>query len=202
MESICGSKYFNYKGSFSVVLMALVDHLHRFTVIDVGSYGRNSEGGIFSNSVMGKAQQKKLCAPDDKPLPGSSELGPMPHIIVGDEAFPLKPYLMRPYPGKKVPDAERIFNYRLSRARRLVENAFGILAARLRVYNRRIQLHPENIDKMIKATCVLQVHNFLQKTSSNPDQCDKILQHTGSSSDNRSFFKLACARKPCFKRSH
>lgn len=49
-----------------------------------------------------------------------------PYVFVGDEAFPLKPYLLRPYPGRAVDSQQkRIYNYRLSRARRVVENAFG-----------------------------------------------------------------------------
>ena len=93
-----GSQYFNYKGSFSVVLMALVDHLYRFIAIDVGSYGRNSDGGIFSHSILGRAlQERKLSVPDDKPIPGLP--GAMPHVIVGDEAFPLKTY----FPLKTLP---------------------------------------------------------------------------------------------------
>ena len=51
-------------------------------------------------------------------------------MIVADEGLPLKRYLLRPYGGKYLPDEKRIFNYRLSRARRVSENAFGILIQR------------------------------------------------------------------------
>jgi hypothetical protein len=89
----------------------------------------------------------------------------MPHVIIGDEAFPLKTYLMRPYPGSQEADLIKSnFNKRLSRARKVVENAFAILAQKFPLYNRRIQLKPENAEKVILTTCIL--HNFI-KTGGN-----------------------------------
>ena len=85
----------------------------------------------------------------------------MPPVFVGDEAFPLWKNLMRPYPGKNLSYKQRVFNYRLSRARRIVENAFGILASRFRVFRRPLLLQPQNADAVIKGAVVL--HNFLRK---------------------------------------
>ena len=88
----------------------------------------------------------------------------MPHVIVADEAFPLCPNIMRPYPrgrnASKMPRPRRVFNYRLSRACRIVECTFGILAQRFQIYNRRMQYNVETVIKIVKATCVL--HNFLR----------------------------------------
>ncbi|CAM4425513.1 unnamed protein product [Leuciscus chuanchicus] len=177
-----GSLYFNYKGTFSVVLLALVDADYRFLVVDVGSYGSNSDGGIFANSVLGKAlRDGTLNVPPQSELPGAPELGKVNHIIVADEAFPLKPYLLRPYPGRRLPTEKRIFNYCLSRARRISENVFGILSQRFRVFQRTLQVQPSVVDKVVKAACVLC--NYLRPNGNDQNHateddhdCEQTLQ--------------------------
>jgi len=124
------------------------------------SYGRNSDGGIFAHSKLGKHLETHLGIPVDKHILGTSCLAL--HVIVGDEAFPLKTYLMRPYPGSqsKGDNETSIFNYRPSRARKMVENAFGILSQKFKIYRRILQSLPENTDNIIFATCIL--HNYLR----------------------------------------
>ena len=95
-------------------------------------------------------------------LPNFSSRGIMPFVIVGNEAFPGWPDLLRPYPGMKgacLPWDQRLFNYRLSRARRCSENAFGILAQHFHLFQRRLNLHPDTAQVVIQAACIL--HNFL-----------------------------------------
>ncbi|XP_057368169.1 uncharacterized protein LOC130689160 [Daphnia carinata] len=58
-----------------------------------------------------------------------------------------------------MPRDERIFNYRLSRARRVIENAFGILAGRWRLFRKPIIAKTENIEHYTRACIVL--HNYL-----------------------------------------
>lgn len=154
-----GSMYYNYKQFFSIVLFALVDADYRFIYVDVGCNGRISDGGVFANSSIFKAlEDKSLDIPFGKPLPRRED--PLPYFIVGDEAFPLKTYLMKPYPSRQLDLSKRIFNYRLSRARRVVENIFGILASRLRVFKSTIDMEPERAQKIVLACCAL--HNYLR----------------------------------------
>uniref|UniRef100_A0A8D0D400 Zgc:194221 n=1 Tax=Sander lucioperca TaxID=283035 RepID=A0A8D0D400_SANLU len=106
-------------------------------------------------------QEGTLGVPPDAIIPGAEDLGPFPHTFVGDEAFPLRRHLMRPYPGRNLCRRRRMFNYCMSQARMVVEQAFGELAARFRIYHRVMWQHPHNVEVCVKATCVL--HNLLRR---------------------------------------
>jgi hypothetical protein len=124
-----GSMYHNYKSFHSIVMMAVVDGDYKFLNVDVGANGAGSDGGVFANTELKACfDDGSLGLPPPCPLPGGQE--PVGYFLVGDEAFPLRPWLMKPVPSRNLTHDQRIYNYRLSRARRVVENAFGILAAR------------------------------------------------------------------------
>ena len=155
-----GSHFFNYKRFYSMVLLAVVDSEYRFMYIDVGAIGSESDAGIFGQTRLRELVEKKLAhIPEPKPLPGT-ENTLCDYFFVGDDAFPLRHYLMKPFPSRALSHKERLFNYRLSRARRTVENAFGILANRFRVFHSSICLQPQNVETVIIAGCVL--HNMLR----------------------------------------
>lgn len=116
------------------------------------------DSGVFQNSNFGGAIMKEtLNIPKEGMLPGTDIM--LPCFFVADEAFPLRKNIMRPYPQKQAQGAERVFNYRLARARRLIENSFGILASRWRILRRPIIAHPKTVDAIVKASVVL--HNFV-----------------------------------------
>ncbi|KAK0131210.1 Protein ALP1-like [Merluccius polli] len=139
-----GSLYYNYKGTFSLVLLAVVDANYLFRIVDVGGYGRTSDSGSLRNSAFGGGLWGgTLDLPPDCVVSGAEQRGPLPHVFVGDEAFPLMTNLLRPFPGCNHPPEKRVFNYRLSRAWLVVECAFGILASRWRMYRRVIATSPQ-----------------------------------------------------------
>ena len=96
------------------------------------------------------------------PLPGRDT--PSYYVIVADDAFPLKTYLLKPYNSKDFDLEKIIFDYLLSRARRVIENAFRILANRLRVFMTPIALAPEKVEIIILAAICL--HNMLREKQS------------------------------------
>ena len=122
-----GSYFFNYKGTFSIVLLALVDANYKFIYVDVGCNGRISNGGVFRNSSLSSAIDENILGLPPPRRVGSLQL---PYVIVADDAFPLKQNLIKPYSFRNLSTENRIANYRISRARRVSENAFGIMANR------------------------------------------------------------------------
>jgi hypothetical protein len=124
-----------------------------------------SDGGVFRNSSLCAAiQNNSLNLPLPEALDGHDQAVPLPYVIVADDAFPLSTNILKPYASRGLTQERRIFNYRLSRARRTVENAFGILANRFRVFMTPIALEPEKVEKVILASCAL--HNYLRNRCS------------------------------------
>lgn len=162
-EGTC-SRYFNYKGSHSIVLFAIVNADYEFICADVGTNGRVSDGGVIRNTEFYRLlQNSELCIPDSNVLPNSTKRAS--YVFVGDEAFQLQTHLMKPFSQSVLNKERRIFNYRLSRARRIVENVFGIMASRFRVISNVINLQPKQVQTIVLACCYL--HNFLRRLKKN-----------------------------------
>ena len=174
-----GSHFFNYKHTHSIVLLAVADRDYECIYADIGTNGRVSDGGVWSKCNLSKAiNNGDLCLPPPKCLPFGTE--EIPHVFVGDDAFSLKPHIIKPYPQSGLTDERRIFNYRLSRARRISENLFGIIANRWLFFRSVILLSPKSIEVMLMAT--LTIHNFLRKSPSRSIYCPAGLTDSENSS--------------------
>lgn len=114
------------------------------------------EGVIAYTQFYKKLKNGTLHLPD--PSNPKDSQRQLPPVFVDDEAFALRCDFLKPYNQKDLNHDRKIFNYRLSRARGKIENSFGILAARFRIFHTAIRLHLESIDKVVLACCVL--HNF------------------------------------------
>lgn len=156
-----GSLYYNYKKYFSIVLLAVCDAQYRFLLVDIGRSGRNSDSGIYGSSQLGLSIEDNLLSyPDGRyPIPGYDQSVKFPYVFLADEGFAMKTFMMRPYPKNCGNRSEIVFNYRLSRARRVIENSFGILATRFRIFRRPIIAGVEKITAITKASVAL--HNYL-----------------------------------------
>lgn len=160
------SEYYNYKKFFSVVLQAVSDPDYKFLVVEVGGKGRQADGGTFASSALCDClENKTFNMPPDCNLPNSNVKAP--HVLVGDEAYPLKMYLMRPYARRNLTAAKTTFNYRLSRARRCIECAFGILFAKWRILAKSIETNVKNAVTIIKCVCLL--HNIIRERDGSRD---------------------------------
>lgn len=152
------ARFRNYKKFFSIVLQAVVSADYKFLFVDVGGAGRVSDGGILRASKFYKAlTSNKFQIPPPHELPGSPHI--LPHYFIGDGAYPLMDNLMKPYRGTNLSLGQSIFNKRLSRCRVVVENAFGKLAQKFRIFYTTIDAQVVHVIKIVKCCCIL--HNLI-----------------------------------------
>lgn len=155
--------------------MAIVDANYQFLLCDFGTNGRISDGGVLQNiEFYKKLQNNNLKISPAESAEHSSRI--LPYVFVASRAssaFPLRCDMIKPFRQIDLNSHERkIYNYRVSRARRIVENTFGILASRFRIFHTQINLEPHRIESVVMACCVL--HNFLMSSSRNfyaPSEC-------------------------------
>ena len=113
-----GSVYFNYKGYYSTVLLAIFNADYRFLYVDLGAEGRASDGGIWNKCTFNQYLSHPT-NPLNIPGPDNIEAvdKEIPYFLVSDEAFRLTPHMMKPFTGGGLTRVQKIFNYRLCRCR-------------------------------------------------------------------------------------
>ena len=173
-----GSDFYNYKGFHSINLMAMCDAHYRFTYVNIGRYGRDNDASIFGNTDLFRRLENGTL---NVPLPSDIDGFQLPYVVLGDEIFALKTWFLKPYPGKNLSEQERVFNYRLSRARRTIENSFGILAARWRIFRKPIKAKLDLVGLIVKA-CVC-LHNYLLLTDTAKYASNKFVDSYSSNGE-------------------
>ena len=139
--------------------MALVDGNYCFIFVDVGAEGKWADAGIWRNCDLSKAIEKgEVNIPPPTKFVAKDEATP---FCIYDDAFPMGPHLLKPFSRRQLTHTERIFNYRLSRARRCSENAFDIMASRFRIFWGEINTSVDNATDIVLAACCL--HNMLRQ---------------------------------------
>ena len=176
-----GSEYFNYKGYFSLVLLALVDAEYKFLWVNVRSSGPSSDAQIFNRSKVKRRIEKGFLGlpPPESLEPGGPNLH---YFLLGDNALNLIPWLVKPHSRRQPTREKSIANYRISRGRRVVKTAFGILVSRFRVLLMTL------VVRDIVSPCVV-LHNMLRSNVVGADRpptpVDDIQPLQANQEDNR-----------------
>ncbi|XP_004205962.2 uncharacterized protein LOC101240376 [Hydra vulgaris] len=92
-----GSSFYNYKKTHSIVLLAVCNVKYQFSLSDIENSGRQSDGSVYANSQLGYAIENDLLdIPQACKVNGTETI--FPYVFVGDNAFGLKPQMIKPYP--------------------------------------------------------------------------------------------------------
>ena len=169
-------QYFNFKGFYSIVLMALVDAEYRFIWASVGAPGNTHDSTLLQSTDL----WRKIVEGDFIPnVAQKIEDVEIPPLILGDGAFPLRTFLMKPHGDAVLPDNKRYFNFRHSRARLVTEGAFGRLKSRFRVLYRKCECNKETV-KLYGLACVV-LHNIcIERGDLVPRKFDLTLDHASN----------------------
>ena len=158
LSHLRASDYYNRKGFYSIIMQVLVDHRGMFMDVYIGWPGKVHDARVLVNSPLySKANSGSLFQSSSRNLEGVD----VPLVILGDPAYPLLPWLVKPYvENDRTPADQKLFNYRESRARMTVEKAFGRLKGRWRCLLKRMDFSPENVATVV-ATCTV-LHNMCE----------------------------------------
>lgn len=121
--------------------------------------GSLNDAGIFQSSNLGRAlAANEIDIPERTMLPNTNIQ--CPFYFIGDGGFPLKKYSLKPYVRTRMMSVEqRIFNIRLSHARKIIECAFGVLCKRWRIFECALDFNLRTSEIIIMSAICL--HNFI-----------------------------------------
>ena len=169
-------QYFNFKGFYSIVLMALLDAEYRFIWASVGAPGNTHDSTLMQSTELWDRIVAGNVIPN---IVQQIENVDIPPLILGDGAFPLRTWIMKPHGDAVLPEDKRYFNYRHSRARLVTEGAFGRLKSRFRVLFRKCESNKETVKLYGLVSVVL--HNLcIEPGDLVPRKFDLTLDHAAN----------------------
>ena len=174
----CPSDYYNRNGFYSILMQAVVDSQGRFIDVNIGWPGKVHDARVHANSTFyNKVSSGTLLPNWTRIINGVN----VPLLILGDPAYPLKPWMMKPYPDTgHLTVAEGHFNYCQSRVRMVVENAFGCLKGRWHCLLKRMDYYDIKHPTNAVASCVV-LHDICEQLG---DVCLPDWIHRTDTSDN------------------
>ena len=129
-------------------------------MVDIGDYGRLSDGSVFSRSNIGIAMENNIInLPATRQLPGTDKL--FPYVFCRGSHISTKSYVVKPYPRVAIQMPQRIANYYISRARRIIENEFGIATTRFRLFRRVITAENRTQVDLSYFICIIGEYIFI-----------------------------------------
>ncbi|PWA23147.1 hypothetical protein CCH79_00001919 [Gambusia affinis] len=180
--------YYNRKNVYSVILQVVVDNKMKFWDINVGCPGKVSDARVLVNSSLYSRGENGTLFPRWIETLNNVDI---PIHILGDAAYPLLPWLMKPFPeGNGLTQPQVNFNYRLSQARMTIERAFGRLRGRWTCLLKRCDAHISFVSHIISACCVL--HNYCEtaneewvdeEPADNDDFVDSEIDHPANNGE-------------------
>ena len=191
--------YFNRKGYHSLLMQALVSHDYTFLDVYIGWPGSVHDARVLTNSqIFHETEAGRLFPNITKSINGKD----IPLLVVGDPAYPLLPWLMKPYSDTgQLTDKQRRFNYRLSRARIVVECAFGRLKGRWRSLLKRNDMNIHFLPTYVAACCILhnicEIHNdsFNDEWMVHQQEINMSNSSATTASSNSATTSAACIRE-------
>ena len=153
------AEYVNRKGYHSILMQAVVDCDYLFRNVVIGWPGSVHDARVFSNSgIFMKGNDQKLFPNDLTREINGEEVSP---LILADPAYPFLPWLLKGYPrNNEAPRHQKVFNYRLNRARMTVENTFGRWKGRFARFSKQVDMEVSTLVSVTHTSCIL--HNLCE----------------------------------------
>ncbi|XP_028400782.1 protein ALP1-like [Dendronephthya gigantea] len=188
-------EYQNFKNFYSVVLMAFVDARYRFIWASCGFPGNSHDAVILQSTDLWQQIAEGVFFPQIGKRVMNRTLPP---LVLGDSAFPLQSWLMKPYTDAVLTEEQRYFNYRLSRARMVTEGAYGRLKGRWRVLLRKCESSAHEV-KIATLACIVLHNACIEYGDAISKKCDLSIDPVTNQKRDRETVREMLKMRSCRK---